>query len=169
MHDTILFFPVPTTKNAFQRWLGMVGVFLRALQELRHHLTRKRLTSSKVSLRWTPTHQESFDQIKGFLSIHQVLTIPDLIQPLILQIDTCSTPVEVVFLQKYVSTGLLHPLGFYSAKLMKHRRNYSTTGKETLALILSLQHFESCLQDWQQPTLSTNWPQPTTVPHKDEK
>ena len=38
--------------------------------------------------------------------------------------------------------GVEHPVCYFSKKLNKHQRNYSTIEKECLALILALQHFE---------------------------
>ena len=37
--------------------------------------------------------------------------------------------------------GIEHPISYFSHKFDKHQRNYSTSEKETLALILALQHF----------------------------
>ncbi len=36
---------------------------------------------------------------------------------------------------------LEHPIGYFSRKLNKHQKSYSTIEKECLALILSLEHF----------------------------
>ena len=38
--------------------------------------------------------------------------------------------------------GIEHPTSYFSHKFDKHQRNYSTSEKETLALILALQHFD---------------------------
>ena len=35
-----------------------------------------------------------------------------------------------------------HPISYFSCKFDKHQRNYSTCEKETLALVLALQHFD---------------------------
>jgi hypothetical protein len=38
--------------------------------------------------------------------------------------------------------GIDHPVCYFSRKLNKHQKKYSTIEKECLALLLSLQHFE---------------------------
>ena len=38
--------------------------------------------------------------------------------------------------------GIDHPVAYFSRKLNRHQANYSTIEKETLALLLALQHFE---------------------------
>ena len=40
------------------------------------------------------------------------------------------------------SNGFDHPVAYYSKKLDKHQRQYSTIEKEALALLLALKHFE---------------------------
>ncbi len=47
--------------------------------------------------------------------------------------------------------GIDHPLSFYSKKLNKYQKRYSTVEKETLALILALQHFEVYVNSGQYP------------------
>ena len=44
-----------------------------------------------------------------------------------------------------------HPISYFSQKLNKHQRGYSTYEKETLALILALQHFEFYLSSAMYP------------------
>ena len=43
-------------------------------------------------------------------------------------------------------TCVAHPVCYYSKKLNKHQKNYSTIEKECLALLSSLQHFEVYLK-----------------------
>ena len=38
--------------------------------------------------------------------------------------------------------GTAHPTAYFSKKLNKHQKNYSTIEKETLALVMAVQHFE---------------------------
>jgi len=40
------------------------------------------------------------------------------------------------------SQGIDHPVCYFSAKFDEHQRRYSTIEKETLALLLSLKHFD---------------------------
>ena len=43
--------------------------------------------------------------------------------------------------------GIKHPVAYFSKKLNKCQKNYSTIEKEALALILTLQHFEVYLSN----------------------
>ena len=55
-------------------------------------------------------------------------------------VDASDVGVGSVLLQEF--DGCLHPIAYFSRKLNESQTKYSTIEKETLALILSLQHFE---------------------------
>ena len=69
-----------------------------------------------------------------------MLKAPDFKKPFIMHVDASEVGAGAVLLQEM--QGVLHPVSYFSKKLDHYQRNYSTIEKETLALILSLQHFE---------------------------
>ena len=72
-----------------------------------------------------------------------VLVMPDFKKPFILTVGA-------VLLQED-EKGIDHPIGYFSHKLSASQRNYSTSEKETLALIMALQHFDFYLTPAQFP------------------
>ena len=58
-----------------------------------------------------------------------------------LYVDASEIGMGAVLLQED-SSGVDHPVCYYSRKFDSHQRNYLTVEKKTLALVLSLQHFE---------------------------
>lgn len=58
-----------------------------------------------------------------------------------LEVDASATGAGAVLLQED-SQGIDHPVCYFSRKFDKHQLRYSTIEKETLALLLALQHFE---------------------------
>ena len=57
------------------------------------------------------------------------------------EVDASATGAGVVLMQE--GDGCVcHPVCYFSAKFKKHQLNYSTIEKETLAMLLTLQHFE---------------------------
>ena len=60
--------------------------------------------------------------------------------PFQLSIDASDVGVWAILEQKDSSGG--HPVAYFSKKLNEHQRRYSTIEKETLALILALNHFD---------------------------
>ncbi len=55
--------------------------------------------------------------------------------------DASGTGAGAVLLQAG-EDGVNHPVTYFSTKFKRHQLNYSTIEKETLAMLLALQHFE---------------------------
>ena len=85
-----------------------------------------------------------------------VLSAPDLSKPFTLQVDACDHGVGAVLLQSKPATGVLHPVSYFSYKLKKHQKSYSTVEKELLALVLALQKFEVYFSSHQPVTVFTD-------------
>ena len=66
---------------------------------------------------------------------------PDYFNPCKLIIDSS----DVVLVQK-ASDGLDHPVSYFSKKFLKYQKNYSVVEKETLGLVLALEHFDVYLE-----------------------
>ena len=144
--EAILEFPTPHNRKSLQRFLGMAGYyrrFCRNFSAIAAPLTS--LTSPKVKFVWTPTCQSSFDALKQFLVNQPVLQAPDYSRPFVLQVDACGEGIGAVLLQSNDSSQALHPVCYYSAKLLPYQRAYSTVEKEALALVSSFKHFECYL------------------------
>ena len=90
---------------------------------------------------WSIECQWAFEKIKSLSA--PVLKAPDFEKPFKLQFDASDIGIGAVLLQES-HHGINHPVhvSYFSQKFNKHQVNYSTTEKETLALLLSLQHFD---------------------------
>lgn len=62
------------------------------------------------------------------------------------------------------SDDVSHPVSYFSVKFRRHQLNYSTIEKETLAMLLALQHFKVYLGSTTTAALKMQWPQPLCVP-----
>lgn len=82
-----------------------------------------------------------FEKIRSILLSVPVLMAPDFQKQFKLFVDASDVGIGVVLFQED-SHGVDHPVCYYSKKLNCHQQNYSTSEKETLALLLSLQHFD---------------------------
>lgn len=134
--------PVPTTRKALRSFLGLAGyyrAFCRNFSSVVEPLTR--LLSSKVDFVWSPKCQVAFDSAKSLLCHSPVLAAPDLSKPFKLEVDASAVGAGAVLLQED-EEGIDHPVCYFSKKYNRHQLNYSTIEKETLALLLALQHFE---------------------------
>lgn len=70
-----------------------------------------------------------------------MLSAPNFSLPFKLEIDASAVGAGAVLLQED-TLGIDHPVSYFSRKFNKHQLGYSTVEKETLALLLALQHFE---------------------------
>lgn len=149
--NAILNFPVPTTRRELRRFLGMVGYyrcFCRNFSEVVTPLTN--LCSPKVPFIWSPECHHAFECAKGLLSSSPVLVAPDFSKPFKLEVDASEVGAGAVLLQDD-GQGVSHPVCFFGKKFDAHQRRYSTIEKETLAMLLALQHFDVYVGSTSQP------------------
>ena len=104
-----------------------------------HSLTN--LLSPKVEYVWTAECNHAFESVKSLLTHAPVLAAPDFTTPFKLEVDASAVGAGAVLLQEDEG-GVDHPVSYFSKKFDVHQVNYSTIEKETLALLLALQHFE---------------------------
>ncbi|KAK4318163.1 hypothetical protein Pmani_004396 [Petrolisthes manimaculis] len=143
----ILAFPIPRTRKEVMRFLGMVGYYRRFcvnFATIAAPLTQ--LTSPKAPFKWTVACEEAFNKLKTFLTSKPVLKTPDFDQPFNLQVYASGVGFGAVLLQPAVTSSILHPVAFFSAKLKPHQAKFSTIEKEALALILAIKKFECYVQ-----------------------
>lgn len=140
--EAICQFPVPTGRKALRRFLGMTGYyrqFCRNFATVVAPLTN--LLSTKQDFVWTDDCQHAFDSARALLQHAPVLAAPDFLTPFKLEIDASDVGAGAVLLQTD-DRGTDHPVGYFSRKFNRHQLAYSTIEKETLSLLLALQHFE---------------------------
>ena len=83
----------------------------------------------------------AFDKVKLLLQKSPVLKSPDYEKPFKLIIDSSDVGTCSVLVQE-ASDGLDHPVSYFSKKFLKYQKNYSVVEKETLGLVLALEHFD---------------------------
>ena len=140
--QSIVKFPIPTSRKELARFLGMAGYyrnFCLNFSEIAAPLTN--LLSKKVKFVWTDDCQIAFDKVKLLLQKSPVLKSPDYEKPFKLIIDSSDVGTGSVLVQE-ASDGLDHPVSYFSKKFLKYQKNYSVVEKETLGLVLALEHFD---------------------------
>ena len=134
------FKPLPNSLSPpLARFLGMAGYyrnFCLNFSEVAAPLTN--LLSKKVKFVWTDDCQLAFDKVKLLLQKSLVLKSPDYEKPFKLIIDSSDVGTGSVLVQD----GLDHPVSYFSKKFLKYQKNYSVVEKETLGLVLALEHFD---------------------------
>ena len=140
--QTIVKYPIPTSRKELARFLGMAGYyrnFCLNFSEIAALLTN--LLSKKVKFVWTDDCQLAFDKVKLLLQKSPVLKSPDYEKPFKLIIDSSDVGTGSVLVQE-ASDGLDHPVSYFSKKFLKYQKSYSVVEKETLGLVLALEHFD---------------------------
>ena len=140
--QTIVKFPIPTSRKELARFLGMAGYyrnFCLNFSDIAAPLTN--LLSKKVKFVWTDDCQMAFDKVKLLLQKSPVLKSPDYEKPFKLIIDSSDVGTGSMLVQE-ASDGLDHPVSYFSKKFLKYQKNYSVVEKETLGLVLALEHFD---------------------------
>ena len=88
---------------------------------------------------WSEICQNAFHKLKVVLTSEPVLMAPDFDRAFKVAVDDVG--VRAVLLQAD-SSGVDRPIGYFSKKLKRHQKVYSTIEKGALAVVLAVQHFE---------------------------
>jgi transposase InsO family protein len=93
----------------------------------------------KTKIIWTPAMDEAFAQVKQMISEEVFLTYPDWSMPFDIHTDASDKQLGAVISQNG------KPIAFFSRRLSKTQRNYTTTEKELLSIVECLKQFRSIL------------------------
>ena len=94
-----------------------------------------KLTSDKVTFKWTEHHQKSFESIRAALTAELSLHIPDWSKDFVIMTDASDSAVGSV-LGQWEEGGLFKPLGYHSETLVQAARNsWSATERELFGII----------------------------------
>ena len=140
--QTIVKYPIPTSRKELARFLGMAGYyrnFCLNFSEIAAPLTN--LLIKKVKFVWTDDCQLAFDKVGLLLQKSPVLKSLDYEKPFKLIIDSSDVGTGSVLVQE-ASDGLDHPVSYFSKKFLRYQKSYSVVEKETLGLVLALEHFD---------------------------
>ncbi|XP_041484226.1 uncharacterized protein LOC121430866 [Lytechinus variegatus] len=140
--EAILAFPRPTGRREILRFLGMCGFYRRFVPNFSSiAVPLTDLLKKGVRFVWSERCQQAFDCLKAILTRDPVLAAPDFSKPFKLAIDASDIGVGAVLFQAD-DNKVDKPVGYFSRKLNGYQRKYSTVEKETLGLVLAVQHFE---------------------------
>ncbi|XP_072163255.1 uncharacterized protein [Diadema setosum] len=145
--------PVPKTRKELMRFIGMAGYYRRFCHNFSDVVAPLTdLLRKNVKFQWSAACQSAFDQVKAILSSGPVLAAPDFKKGFSLAVDASDVGAGAVLMQAD-DDGVDRPVCYFSKKFNAHQRKYSTVEKETLALILSLSHFDVYVGSTTQPVV----------------
>jgi len=142
-------FPAPKTLRELRRFIGMCGWYRRFIENFATLISpmsellkikTKHCPKTPHKFSWTKEADQAFIKAKQVLVSAPVLTNPDYKRPFVIHADASDIGVGGVLSQKQGEEGE-KPCAYFSAKLTSAERKYTTTEKECLAVLLSIENF----------------------------
>lgn len=144
--EAIMTIRPPKSQKDVRKFLGTVGWYRRFIHDystLTAPLTDTLKKTPKFVL--PPEAIKSFEELKRCLVSSPVLSSPDFERHFYVQCDASNVGVGAVLFQKDDDGGE-HPIEFFSKKLNNAQKNYSTTEKECLAVVLAIAKFRQYIE-----------------------
>ncbi|RVW79461.1 Retrovirus-related Pol polyprotein from transposon 17.6 [Vitis vinifera] len=142
--DLIVKLPSPTTVKGVRQFLSHAGFyrrFIKGFSSLSKPLCE--LLAKDAKFIWDERCQNSFDQLKKFLTTTPIVRASNWQLPFELMCDTSDFAIGVVLGQR--EDGKPYMIYYASKTLNEAQRNYATTEKELLAVVFALDKFRAYL------------------------
>lgn len=142
--ECVVKLPRPKTEKDIKSFLGMTGFYRKFISD--YSTIAKPLTAllrKDTPFLWSHEQETAFQTLKQKLINHPILQYPDFNQPFILTCDASNVGIGSVLSQMINDKDL--PIAYYSRTLNSAEQNYSTTEKELLAIVNSVEHFRPYL------------------------
>jgi hypothetical protein len=156
--EAILNYPTPTCRKDVKRFLGTATWYRRFVPQFSTIAgPLNKLTSNKKGgppFKWTPEADAAFQKLKECLVSAPVLACPDYDKAFEVHTDASNYGVGAMLTQTI--DGKEHPIAYMSKSLSAAERNYSITERETLAVVVALEHWRCYLENGKQFTVYTD-------------
>ena len=132
--------PTPNGRKKVQQFLGFANSywwFIRNFSAIATPLHA--LTSPQTPFQWSTQAEEAFLQLKTHFTTAPILTVPDLSQQLVVEVDASNDGAGAVLSQRSEKDNKLHPCAFLYRKLSPAERNYDVGNRKLLAVKMSLE------------------------------
>ena len=137
-------FKQPQTIRQVQSFIGLGSYYRKFIPQFSKIISPLiRCTEKVKKFDWTDECQQAFNVIRHLVCSEPILTLPDFDKEFRLEADASHYGVGAVISQKYDKSW--KPVAYFSKHLSKTERNYSTSEKELLAIILAIEHFRQFL------------------------
>jgi hypothetical protein len=120
----------------YQRFIRDFSIVTAPITEL--------LKKKTIRFKWTEEADKAFTQIKEYLMSEPILANPDFSLPFKIQTDASDVGVSGVLTQEFKDGE--HSIAYFSRKLTVQERKYTTTEKECLAVLNSIEKFRGYIE-----------------------
>jgi len=141
--DSILTWPIPTSKKEVRSFLGFTNFYRKFIPNYSDLcIPLNSLLKKSINFSWGKDHSSNFEKIKSAFLDAKVLVHPDESKPFFVETDASDFAIGGILSQED-SDGILRPVCFYSRQLTGAERNYEVYDRELLAIVV-------CLRVWRQ-------------------
>ena len=143
----ILSWPAPTTVKQVQSFLGFANFyrrFIRDFSKIVRPLTN--LTRKAVFYLWSAKCQKAFESLKTAFTTAPILAHFDPDNLTVLKTDSSDYAIGSILSQIERTTGILHPIAFYSRSMIPSEMNYDIYDKELLAIYEAFRQWRPYLE-----------------------
>lgn len=137
-----------TPKSVFdiQVFLGLANFYRRFVKNYSKIATPlTSLLKKNAKFVWSTAAQDSFDELKSRLMSGPILRHFDPTKACVIEPDASDYAIGGVCSQ-FDEEGLLHPIAYYSRKLLPAEMNYQIYDKELLAIVCAFKHWRHYLE-----------------------
>lgn len=134
-------FPMPKNEKEVQRFIGMASYFRKFINSFaKKAQPLYNLSKKNVKFEWTDECNKAFEELKVALTTAPVLVFPDFSRQFYISVDASNYAVGGYISNEPPPND--KPIEYFSKSLNSAQRNYSTTHKELLAIILAIEQFQ---------------------------
>ena len=138
-------YPRPKNVKDVQSFLGLVGYYRKFIKNFAKIAgPLHELTSKGHVFTWSKNQEDAFATLRDALIKPPILAYPDYEKPYYLETDASNEAAGYILSQKF--DNKLKPIAYSGKRLNCHQKNYDTTEKEALAIVLGFQQFDSFLR-----------------------
>ena len=137
--DAILKMDRPRNNTDVRAFIGAVNHYKSLWPRRAHVLAPLAELTGRGTFQWTDRHEQSFLQMKAIITADAMNAFPDYSIPFHVYTDASDFQLGAAILQNH------KPLAYYSKKLTPAQKNYTTTEKELLAIVMTLTTYRKLL------------------------
>ena len=150
-------FPSPKNRREIQKFLGSAGYFrsfIKNFSGIMEPITK--LLRKEEKFIWTSVQEEAFVEIKNRICNAPTLRYPNFQKKFYLMTDASASGLGAALMQEH--DDRLVPIYFLSRSLTKAEKNYSTTKRESLAIMWALKKLRHIILGYKVEVLTDHRP-----------
>ena len=140
--DVVANYPIPKNAREVKQFMGLCNYyrrFVKGYSEIAAPLFKLLSKENDKCFTWTSSCQAAFEDLKSRLVAPPILAYPNFQLQFLLYTDASDSAIGAVLSQ--MQEGQERVIAYWSRKLQKTERNYSTTEQEALAVVSAIKEF----------------------------